>query len=124
MTADKFIEATIERGQAEGLAALDADERFVFLIADAEACCDIDGLDALLDRRTAEELADCAAAFAEVGAADIAAALGQVVAALPQRDAWSLRVAEDLIQSRAGYGNDALRSAVTKRLRRASAQTG
>jgi hypothetical protein len=120
MTADDFIDAAIEHGQAAGLAALGADERFVFLIAEAESCCDIDGLDALLDRYAADDLADCVAAFAEVGATDIAAALGQVVSKLPNRDQWSLGVADTLIKARAGYDYAALRAAVHRRLARRS----
>jgi hypothetical protein len=125
MTADDFIDAAIERGQADGLATLSADERFVFLIADAEACCDIDGLDALLDRYSPDDLADCAAAFAEVGAADIAAALGQIISTLPNRNQWALGTAECLIKARAGYDCATLRAAVCRRLKkRGTGRTG
>ena len=122
MSADDFIDAAIEHGQRDGLAALDADERFVFLIAEAESCCDIDGLDALLDRYPPDDLADCGTAFAEVGAVDIAAALGAVISVLPSRDEWTLRTADTLIKARVGYDCDALRTAVSRRLRSRSAR--
>ena len=116
MTADELINAAIEKGQPGGLSGLDPDERFVYLISEAEVACDMDGIETLLDRYTAAELAECASAFAEVGASAIAAALGEVVAALPARDEDRLGKADSLIKDRAGYAYDAIRGAVGRRL--------
>ena len=77
----------------------------------------------LLERYTPDDLADCAAAFAEVGATDIASALGQVASALPNRNQWAMGTAECLIKARAGYDCAALRSAVNRRLKRRTSGT-
>jgi hypothetical protein len=47
---DAFINAAIEAGVRNGVEALDANERLIFLISEAEAHCDEDGIDSFLDR--------------------------------------------------------------------------
>ena len=75
---DAFISAAIETGARDGVEALDADQRLVFLISEAEVLCDKDGIDTFLDHYRPRWLADTAAAFAAVGATEIAAALGAI----------------------------------------------
>lgn len=116
MTADEFINTAIGKGQSGGLPSLDRDERFVFLISEAEAACDINGIDTLLDSYPSAELAECASAFAEVGASAIAAALVDIVSALPAREEDLLSKADSLIKDRVGYDYDAIRDAVGRRL--------
>ena len=123
-TADDFINAAIEKGQSGGLSRLDRDERFVYLISEAEVACDMDGVDTLLDRYTSAELAECASAFAEVGASAIAAALMEVVSALPAREEGPLGKADALIKDRVGYDYDAIREAVARRLTTRSSGPG
>jgi hypothetical protein len=86
VTADKFINAAIDKGQSSGLAGLHPDERLVYLISEAEVSCDINGIDTLLDSYPPTDLDECASAFAEIGASEIAAALREVVLALPARE--------------------------------------
>jgi hypothetical protein len=116
MTPDEFITAAIERGQVSGAASLDADERLVFLISEAEVCCDMDGIDSLLDKYVSADLVDCVAAFFEVGASDIAKALGRIVEGLPARPEPALGVVDALIKDRVGYDYGAIRTAIARRL--------
>jgi len=112
MTPEEFIKTTIHQGDSSGLATLDPDQRFVFLISEAEAWCDMDGIDTLLDRYSPAELAECASAFAEVGASRIATELGQIVSALPHRDEMTLSNTDALIKDRVGYDFETIRAAV------------
>ena len=118
MTADEFINAAIDKGQSCGLASLDPDQRLVHLISEAEVHCDMEGIDPLLDRYPPAELEECASAFAEVGASEIATALRAVVSALPAREEASLSKADALIKDRVGYDYDSIRAAVDRRLTR------
>ena len=73
---DAFINAAIEAGFRNGVEALDANERLIFLISEAEVHCDKDGIDSFLDRYCPNWMQETARAFAAVGAVEIAAALG------------------------------------------------
>jgi hypothetical protein len=116
VTPDEFINAAIDKGQVSGLASLSPDERLVWLISEAEVCCDIDGIDTLLDRYSSAELAECVSAFAEIGATDIAEALRAVVSILPEREETALSKADTLIKDRIGYDYEAIRAAIDRRL--------
>jgi hypothetical protein len=67
-----FIDTAIEVGFRDGIGALDADQRLVYLISEAEVLCDIDGIDNFLDLYFPRWKEETAAAFTEVGAAEIA----------------------------------------------------
>jgi hypothetical protein len=113
---DDFINAAIDKGQSVGLTDLNSVERLVYFISEAEASCDIDGIDSLLDEYSAAEIAEGAAAFREIGAIEIADALQIIVAALPDRDETAMSSADTLIKERTGYDYDAIRAAVARRL--------
>jgi hypothetical protein len=118
MDPKAFIEAVIDAGQRGGVAALDADQRFVWLISEAEMLCDMEGIDAFLASYFPLWGVETAAAFAEVGADEIAAAL-RAIAGGGQRDQL-LDCANALITSRAGYDYESIREAVERRLARRS----
>jgi hypothetical protein len=122
--ADAFIETAIEAGSrtAEGgreIGALDADQRLVYLISEAEVLCDMDGIPAFIDRYYPQWMEEAAAAFAEVGAAEIATGL-RAIAADVGNDPLLDRV-NALITSRAGYDYETIRKAVERRLAKRSA---
>ena len=117
---DAFINTALEVGlralrEGRGIAALDADQRLVYLISEAEGLCDMDGIDSFLDRYFRQWMEETAAAFAEVGAAEIAVAL-RAIDADTIRDDPLLDRANDLITSRTGYDYEAIRQAVERRL--------
>jgi hypothetical protein len=116
---DAFIKTAIEAGsratlEDRGIGALDADQRLVYLISEAEVLCDMEGIDAFIDRYCPKWMEETAAAFAEVGAAEIAAGL-RAIAADVGNDPLLDRVNE-LITNRAGYGYETIRKAVERRL--------
>jgi hypothetical protein len=115
MTADEIISRAIDRGQAEGLVNLNTDERLVFLISEAEVCCDMDGIETLLNRYAPREIKECADAFMTIGAAEIGAVLSQIVTALPIRPEELLSRADTLIKDRIGYNYDSIRATVERR---------
>jgi len=75
---DAFINAAIEAGVRNGVESLDANERLIFLISEAEVRCDKDGIDSFLDRYRPNWIQETARAFAAVGAVEISAALGAI----------------------------------------------
>lgn len=98
----EFINRAIAAGEERGLRALAPLERTVFAIAEAEVYCDKDGIDALILRYGVDQLPVFAGAFAEIGAAKVAAslsALGEKSGAPEQL----LSVANELITGRVGY---------------------
>lgn len=109
MTTEDFISASIERGAKEGLRALSAKERVVFLVSEAEVLCDMEGIDTLVDRIESKEVFGVSEAFAAIGASEIAACLRQIEEALPLRDDDALTRGNDLIRSRAGYSYEAIK---------------
>jgi hypothetical protein len=114
MTPEEFINEAIATGQRHGMAALDADQRFVYLIAEAECLCDMEGIDSFLDRYAPSWLAETAAAFEAVGAAEIATELRAVPLDVAVGDRRLDRLNE-LITERAGYDYEAIRRAVAER---------
>ncbi len=114
--ADAFIAAAVRRGRAEGPAALSAVERTLFLIAAAEADCDMEGVDALLDRFRPPAVRAMADAFTAVGAVAIGRALTAVAARLPARPEKLLDAADELIKARDGYDDQSLREYVAPHL--------
>ncbi len=46
MNPEAFINAAIAAGERDGVAALDPDQRLVYLIAEAECLADMEGIDA------------------------------------------------------------------------------
>jgi hypothetical protein len=130
---DAFIKTAIEMGEravrealasglpaARGIGALDADQRLVYLIAEAEVLCDMEGIDAFLNYYFPDWMEETAAAFAEVGAAEIAGALRGAIDADTMRDDRLLDRANELITGRAGYDYEAIRQAVERRLAKRS----
>ncbi len=98
-------------GDGDRLAA----ERALSLIAAAEAACDGEGIDALLDRFGKADLRACADAFAAVGAAAIARSLHRVVARLPDRPEKLLDDVDELIKAREGYDEESIAEFVGRR---------
>ena len=114
MTPDAFISESIAAGQDRGVAGLDADQRLVYLIAEAECLCDMEGVDSFLNCYSPEWIPETAAAFEAVGAVEIAAAMRSVPVDATAGDTLLNRLNE-LITRRAGYNYDAIRRVVEMR---------
>jgi hypothetical protein len=114
-----FIDAAIELGSREGIGALDADQRLVYLVSEAEVLCDIDGINNFLDLYFPQWKEETAAAFAEVGAAEIAIGLRAITAETMRDDPLLDRV-NDLITGRVGYDYETIREVVGERLAKRS----
>jgi hypothetical protein len=107
MDTERFINEAIATGQRLGVATLDPDQRLVYLIAEAECLCAMEGIDSFLDRY-AEWLPETAAAFQAVGATEIASELLRIPQdALFTGDPRLDRV-NGLINERVGYSYDAI----------------
>ena len=63
MTSNDFINKAIDLGQRNGVGSLDLDQRMVFLIAEAQADSDMNGIDTFLSRYTPHWISEAAAAF-------------------------------------------------------------
>jgi hypothetical protein len=115
MSPDAFIERAIDAGSRDGVAAISADQRFVFLISEAEVLCDMEGIDTFLNQYGRDWLPESADAFEAVGATEIAAGLRSIGADTPRDDPILDRV-NHLIGRRAGYDYEAIRREVESRL--------
>jgi len=118
---DAFINTAIEVGSRDGIDALDPDQRLIYLISEAEVLCDMEGIDSFLDRYFPKWIEETAAAFAEVGAAEIAVGL-RAITADTTRDHPLLDRVNDLITDRAGYDYETIRRAVEQRIAKHSAR--
>ena len=114
--ADRFIDRAIDDGVKKGLAALDDLARLVFVIAEAEGCCDKDGVDSFIDRYGAAGLSHLAAAYLAIGAELLAASCRAVLKSMPTPDEDALDRLNHLVTERAGYDYDSLRAAVAREL--------
>ena len=104
------------RARAEASKFLDAEQKLVFLISEAEVLCDMEGIDSFLDRYAPRWVPE-AAAFEAVGAAEIAAELRAApFDALFTGDPRLDRVNE-LITGRVEYAYEAIRRVVEGRRR-------
>ncbi len=119
MNPDEFINAAIETGSGNGIETLDADQRLVYLVSEAEVYCDMEGIDGFVDRYSPERMEEAAAAFAEIGAAEIAMGM-RAIAADTTRDGQLLGRVNELISRRTGYDYDAIRKAIGQRLAKRS----
>ena len=114
MTHDAFIEDAIATGARLGLSALEADQRMVFLIAEAECLCDMECIDSFLDKYSPSWLPEAALAFEAVGAIEIAAELRAVPLDIVNDDPRLDRL-NALITARAGYDYGAIKRTVARR---------
>ena len=117
MTSDDFISDAINLGQSHGVASLDPTQRMVFLIAEAEADCDMNGIDTFLSRYGPDWISETAAAFDAVGATEIAAEMR--AAPLDSLFTGDTRLdrLNELITGRSGYNYEAIQRVVEERQR-------
>lgn len=120
--ADRLIEAAIDRGSRDGVAALGPAERIVYLVSEAEVYCDMEGIESFLEIYHPEWTAACADAFEAVGATEIAAGFRRLASGA-EDDGVTERL-NDLITSRSGYRYEAIRDAVVSRISEAAQPDG
>lgn len=92
MNYDRFIYDAITLGSRDGVASLDDMQRIVFLVWEAEVMCDMDGIDAFLDRYDPEWIAETTISFERVGANEIAAEFRRLMTHVQDRDTISTRL--------------------------------
>jgi hypothetical protein len=112
---DEFIDKAVKTGSRNGIEALDADQRFVYLVSEAEVYCDMQGINGFLDRYSPQWIEETAAAFAELGASEIATTF-RTIAANAMWDDQLLEHITTLIVSRSGYDYDTVRRAIKTRI--------
>jgi hypothetical protein len=115
MTPNEFIEEAIAAGERNGVATLDFDQRLAFLIAEAEADCQANGIDTFLWRYGQERLLETAEAFAAIGASEIAEVF-RLLASGRTTDETLLAQVNNLITTCTGYDYQAIRRVIERRL--------
>ncbi len=108
MSPDQIIEQALTLGAKNGLTALSPIQRQIWLIAEAEVHCDMDGIDSFLSLYPSPLLIEAATVFQSVGAIDISAALLAIHSASPEMPDQLLNNANDLICSRSGYNYESI----------------
>jgi hypothetical protein len=116
MSPDSFITLAIEAGARDGVASLDADQRLVFLVSEAEILCDMEGIDSFIDRYGSEWLMESAVAFEMIGASEIAFGLSHIGPDTATDDPILERL-NTMITGRVGYDYEAILRAVEFRLK-------
>jgi hypothetical protein len=116
MTAGEFIVESIDAGQRNGVAALDERRRWIYLIAEAECLCEMEGIDSFFETYAPAWIRETADAFEAVGASEIAAEFRLALVDAPTGDPRMNRLNE-LIRRRAGYDYDAIRRVLEARIR-------
>lgn len=116
MNADEFICDAIDSGQRQGIDALDALQRAVFLVSELEMICDKDGIDTFLDMYGASDLRVVAEFLEAAGATAIADGLARIADSLPHPADAILSRVNDLVSDRSGYDYDTLVRVVARRL--------
>jgi len=114
MKTTEFIEAAVSRGEQLGLHALSGREQVVYAIAEAEAYCDIDGIDSLIHKYGRESMGLFAQAFLEIGASEIAAVLQTIASTSGTPNENTLSNANRLITERSGYSYEEVESFVAR----------
>lgn len=94
--------------------ALDPIEATVFAISEAEVYCDMEGIDALLDRYGTENMDLFAKAFSAIGVSDIAAAFHAIATSAAPVARELLSQANALIAERKGYSFASVESFVER----------
>jgi hypothetical protein len=116
VTTEDFIQNALDTGQRNGVAGLSALQRAIFIVSELEVLCDMEGIDAFLDRYQASELRGAADLLLAAGAVSIANGLVEIAEAMPNPHEATLNHVNDLVTARAGYDHDALARAVAQRL--------
>lgn len=116
MTPKQFIENAIDQGSRESLQTLNELQKLVFLISEAEVCCDMEGIDSFLDQYDMDEILLTYEAFRSVGALEIAEGLKKLSVLLPTRDEDQLSYINQLITDRVGYDYEAIESTIVARM--------
>ena len=111
MDTDAFINDAITLGSRRGLDSLTSNQRVVFLISEAEALCDMEGIDTFLDRYEPEWIAETASAFEYIGAMQIALAFRELTTLPSNREATLDRL-NTMITNRTGYNYDSIATAI------------
>ena len=107
MDYDCFINEAIARGSRDGVASLNADQRLVFLVSEAEVNCDMNGIDTFIDRYAPDWIAETASAFERIGANAIATEFQKFMSNTIDPDAIQERL-NTLIADRTGYDYDSI----------------
>jgi hypothetical protein len=115
MNSDDFINDAIDRGHRNDMVSLDADQRMVFLIAEAEADCDMNGIDSFLSRYAPDWTSETAAAFDAVGAVEIAKEMRIAPTDALFTGDGRLERLNELITGRIGYSYESIRQALERR---------
>jgi hypothetical protein len=115
MTTDDFITDAINRGQTEGIESLDAIQRIVFLISEAEVDCDMNGIDTFLNRYSPKWIPETAAAFEAIGATEIAMEMQNAHLDNFCTSDVKLNRLNEMITARIGYDYEAIRRPIEER---------
>ena len=107
MDYNYFINEAIARGSRDGIASLNADQRLVFLISEAEVNCDINGIDAFIERYAPDWIPETASAFERIGANRIAAEFQKFMSNRIDPDVIKESL-NTLIADRTGYDYDSI----------------
>jgi hypothetical protein len=108
MDSTQFIDEAIKIGEQFGLKALSPLQRKVFLISEAEVCCDKDGIDSFIDSYEPSILLEAAEAFSAVGASAIATGLKEIARSTPPINEGLPNRVNELICNRSGYNADSI----------------
>jgi hypothetical protein len=116
MKPSEFITNAIDRGQRDGVAALDLLQRAVFLTSELEVLVDMEGIDSFVSAYSVLDIRLAADLLSEAGAHEIAKGLSLIARTLPSLDQVLMSRINQLVSKRHGYDSDALERVVARRM--------
>jgi hypothetical protein len=84
-------------------------ETLIFIVSEAEVCCDKDGVDSIVRPHRVPGLEQLAHAYRTIGADVLASACGAVLSAMPSPSDALLDRLNNMVCERLGYDYDSLR---------------
>ena len=108
MNPEKYINDALKRGNYLPLDHLGPKEKIIFLISEAELCCDMDGIDSLFEKYNESFYEDFRKSFSSIGASQIGQLFDDLKSANHEARETILEELNNLITSRHGYSHESI----------------
>jgi len=116
MKIDKYIEEAVTVGDKNGIESLSELQKNIYIIAEAEISCDMDGIDSFIEKYNKKGVLEASVAYSLIGAIDIAKGLKEIAKALPNPSETVLERTNSFITERYNYSYESIKNYVAKNI--------
>jgi len=106
------IDNAVSAGDKDGIESLSKLQSMIYIIAETEIWCDMDGIDTFIDKYGKDGPLKAADAYLAVGASEIATGLGAIASKLPNADEATLDKTNSFITVRYNYNYESIKKYV------------